>query len=456
MNELLAFGRRHFGLERLKYLFLTAILLRYTLFVAVPGKYLVIKSVANGLQGLAIVAGILYLCVHGRELMDKRWFDLAPYGLFVTFYSITVLFSDHFSSAVIGGLLSYCVYIFVFGFSNNEKTYDNLKFKIKKINFFLIVATFAFSVCSIALYYSGITFIVTDILALGVIDGRFYGATGSPNKDAILAAISIIFTVMAYVDDRNVSKNVLAFYCLNLFFQVAVLSLGFSRGGVLFLFLFPLSFSFLLVLRDFKTKKTSLNSIKPIVFALIAIFGIKLSMTVTSRLLETTESIVEKTASGGEVLGRAEAGDLSSGRLLLWKSCAKVGKNNFWGVGFPNIDTECLNANPGKHLSGISAGMHNVFMQAWVGAGVFGLIATIAMLVHIVFKLWSVFNRTLNVRLENSSFLNHSIALLLSLLVYSLYENGPLFSHNIPSIIFWIYLGYINAIDRILLKGSFE
>gem|GEM_PF-5374647 len=443
MSKLVA---KYFSIENLKYFFIAVILMRYTWFVAVPEEYVAIKMVVNVAQGFAIVWGLAWLVFCSGEL-HRDWKKSLFYWMFIIFYAITLGWVNYFSVVTVGGFLSYLVYMFVLRRGETDVKFNYLKNKIINFNQFFIFISFIFSCISIVLYFSGIEIVVTDILALGVIGGRFSGVTGSPNKDAILAAMSIVFVLINLLITKPVKKIHMILYFLNVVIQLLMLSLGFSRGGILFLILFPVTLCGLIAVQEFIQSGVTRRFIKVALLILIIPLGIKLALDFGSSGMRNLENATSRSRNiDQELMGRSPSADVSSGRFALWTFCGKIVEDNLLGVGFPNIDDKCIIANPGQPLSGISAGMHNVFMQALVGAGVLGLVATIGILATILIGLLQIFRSYKLFSHQERTVVLPLIALILVLLVYSLYENGPLFSHNVPSLIFWIYLSFIYSL----------
>jgi O-antigen ligase len=443
-----------FTLENFKYFLLFALLLRYNVFYFSPEGYKFAKLAVYLVHGLGLAWG-LALLFH-RKFTGKPLVTIKPawpYLVFIGSYLVTILTTEFPALSLLSGFFSYIVYFFVLTSYEAADSKQGIARQIKLLNNLFIGATFAITLVSILLFFADVDWRSSSIYVLiGNTGGRFSGLTGSPNKDAILAVLSLFSSFFnIYVFKLNRSTKIL--YASNFFAQTLLLAIGFSRGGPLVIVIMTLLISIAWFKEKIITKAKLSELLRIPLLAGVSILIFLSSLFVVQKSADKIKGYFHAlpaiTASNGEIpggaeaslkLGRAENSEYSSGRIDLWKNCIPIVMKYPLGVGFSNIDEACKKVAPNYPMD--VGSMHNTFLQALVGAGVLGFLASLAFAFLILKQIW--------VRLRSIEFYEHedrkliyvlSVGLL-SLMIYSLFDNGPFFIHNVPNVLFWVYLGY--------------
>lgn len=443
-----------FTLENFKYFLLFAILLRYNVFYFSPEGYKFAKLAVYLVHGLGLAWGMALL--FQRKIAGKPFVTIRPtwpYLVFIGSYLVTIITTEFAALSLLSGFFSYISYFFVLASYDASDSKRRVAGQVKLINNLFIGGTFAITLASLALFITDVAWKSSSIYVLiGNTGGRFSGVTGSPNKDAILAVLSLFSSYFnSYVFNLNRSTKIL--YAVNFFVQIILLAIGFSRGGPLVMVIMILFISMACFKEKLITKAKFRELLKVPLLAAVSILIFLSSLFVvqksadkirsyfhTSPALITPHGEMPRGAESSLKLGRAESTEYSSGRIDLWKNCVPIVLKYPLGVGFSNIDDACKKVAP-NYLMDVGS-MHNTFLQALVGAGFLGFIASLAFAILILKQIWMALRHIEFYEHEDRKFIYVLSAGLLSLMFYSLFDNGPFFMHNIPNVLFWVYLGY--------------
>lgn len=447
-----------------KGIFLFIILVKYNIFFLNSSISPMIGVVTKSLHAICLMwASLIFIVdlIGGRNLLKDRFKGIL--FLFLIFYAATVVFNasaNLFSNIV--GWVSFLAYYFVVYSFDRSCPAERVRREMSLINQIVIYFSFLSGVISLYIFFSGVHRNYGDLLNIGVVDGRLFGFAGNPNRDAIIAVISI-----AVIFYELLSWHILAayrrwFYVSNLMLQLLILALGKSRGGQLMLAVFFMIYVFIWlgpILRErygagwriFVARLLVL--LLPLGFLIFFASVRVLFFNPSGALIPGGKVVSEMSA----IAQRPSSGEWSSGRIDLWRSClGMVGKHPVFGVGFKNVEPYCRAENPEKKLGALEAGLHNTFFHAIVGAGIFGftlICSFVFALGQTLLRVWVQLEKNPQMELSRKTWF---ISLLVSLVLYSTYENGPFFFHNFPNVAFWIYLGYFFYFSEVVWKISFR
>jgi O-antigen ligase len=433
-----------FTLENLKYFLLFALLLRYNVYYFAPEGFKYAKLAVALVHSICLAWGVaLFLLGHlkARPLVTLK--PTLPLILFLIGYFVTILTTEFGSISQLPGYFSYILYFFVLAAYDPRESEASIVQQIKIFNNLFIFATFAIALVSLTFYFLGRDITFAQHVSIGVVGGRFSGITGNPNKDAILAALSIFCSFFNF-SQYKLNFKTKFLYMLNVFAQIFLLAIGFSRGAALLMVIMMLLIGAFWTREKILLKQSVGKILKvPILaIAIIAIFlGLLKGLQAGQDLIKNSSHTPQAAAmTSDKILGRTESPELSNGRVELWKTCGEIVLDYPLGVGFSNIKDACEKINP-SYTSDINS-MHNTFFQALVGSGYFGLFTTLAFTFVLALRLWKTLRNISSYKPSQRSMLYLCSTILISLVAYSTYDNGPFFIHNIPNLFFWAYLGY--------------
>lgn len=282
-----------------------------------------------------------------------------------------------------------------------SKFSTKLNRNIRLIKIEVIVFSFIVSLISIILYKFGFH-MYWKIFELGNIGRDLVGIYTHPNVAGIVAAISIIFSLMLCVESKK-NKKIYSFLAVNIILQLLIIFLAHSNASIIIICTYIGFEVIFYYIKKYKEKTVTLNNF---IFA------------------PSVMIIVEK---------------LANGRLKLWKIGIDLIKNNLWLGVSPAAVKDCAikfgNITKKSTLYAIErGGFHNSFIQLFAGVGIFGgMTAIIIILKNIVQGL------------KNSLVNSKYISLCLAILVYCLFESSLFFISAFLPIIFWIFLGSIGS-----------
>lgn len=340
------------------------------------------------------IMGLLIFLLNYKKL-KVRDFYLELILLFAVSLSICFAGNANLVDNIEKLVLCFLEVIILLHFHKFSNKFDE---NMKLIKLEVIGFSFIMSLISLILYWFGFHTYVCGF-ELGHIGKDLVGIYTHPNAAGIIAAFSIIFSIMLYKNYKENNK-IRFFLVFNVCVQTLIIFLAHSNAPkvliVLYLFL-ELIFAYM---RKNRKRRTSLNSF--VVFP-------------------NLYPIFEK---------------LANGRFKLWEVCFKIIKDNFWfGVSPAGV------SDAAKHYSNAigssyalqKGGFHNSYLQLFASVGFLGVVSSLALICTKLFN-------AIKYNLENSKY----ISICISILVYCLFESSLFFISAFVPIMFWICLGYIN------------
>lgn len=260
--------------------------------------------------------------------------------------------------------------------------------------------------------------------------GAYTGIYNGSNTEAIVAALSIILTLL-FLNLKLWNKKSLYFYIFNIGVQLIVLNMSKGRSAMAGLLVYLVVYVLVLI----KSKRDR------IAYILYLILGGALGAYALSKW-------------GGYLVNKSEGLGFFGGRLSLWSQGLKVIKENFiYGVGISNLVEEVKKVAT-EPLPGIEGGgMHNIYVHTAVSNGAIALVLILSFFIYITFIMyrWLVRYRANNVE---KKVLASIFALTISIYVINMVESNMLYVANFVATIYWIFLGYGMTIVKNHSKGS--
>lgn len=154
-------------------------------------------------------------------------------------------------------------------------------------------------------------------------------------------------------------------------------------------------------------------------------------------------------ASGGGygIGGRDVSGDVSTGRIDIWKAAVEVWKTSpLIGVSHRNFAAYVNDVMPGTYFTQPWTGyttMHNVFVDTLVAQGLVGLVILLAFVVVLTRRLVTGYRLMDG---QSKVFGAALIACLLAIAVSALFYSEILYINTIGAVVFWSFAGWCCAL----------
>ncbi|ASW42644.1 O-antigen ligase family protein [Clostridium isatidis] len=358
---------------------------------------------------LMVFISFLYFCLF---IKNQYYLNISKVRylliVFLVFQLSTFFVSTNYVSDFIK-LVFNVIYFFIVSVTVNKNTSDtNNIFK------FLVWSIFPVVLISLFTYYFKINFEIN-----GNVYGRIedydmstktlQGITVNINTLGILCVFLIISAFHLIISEKLKVLNKIFIYVI-IFVGIITLIHTQARGAFIALIIYTLT---------------------------MIIFSIKKKST---RIIILLSGILISVISAIKIFSSIDIAKFSTGRTLLWKAAIEVIKRNpLLGVGTTSY-IDVVKETSDVALNGIEAGgLHNIYLQIATANGI------ITLVLFIVFIAVSLIKFIRNIKLNNDDknyILNKNIfSLIISILVYNLFESALLYIMSFISLIFWVFYG---------------
>lgn len=358
---------------------------------------------------LMVFISFLYFCLF---IKNQYYLNISKVRylliVFLVFQLSTFFVSTNYVSDFIK-LVFNVIYFFIVSVTVNKNTSDtNNIFK------FLVWSIFPVVLISLFTYYFKINFEIN-----GNVYGRIedydmstktlQGITVNINTLGILCVFLIISAFHLIISEKLKVLNKIFIYVI-IFVGIITLIHTQARGAFIALIIYTLT---------------------------MIIFSIKKKST---RIILLLSGILISVISAIKIFSSIDIAKFSTGRTLLWKAAIEVIKRNpLLGVGTTSY-IDVVKETSDVALNGIEAGgLHNIYLQIATANGI------ITLVLFIVFIAVSLIKFIRNIKLNNDDknyILNKNIfSLIISILVYNLFESALLYIMSFISLIFWVFYG---------------
>lgn len=389
---------------------------------------------------------------------------------FLVGYFITIIYNRQLNLLGNTKTLIWTTIIFFVIFLNEVRS-DNKKLyrDIEKVSFILAIVIFVVSLISVVMFSFDISYSVnrSDGTAIpqGFYAARLWGFYVDPNQACTTGVISLVASVILLINSKKYKIWINIFNVVNIIIQYIFIILTGSRGGEISLVFVLIGLIYLLVdylLRNKVRGSVGRKAIALFVGILIAVSIVitfdssrKLLANIPRLTIKTQEIITNKTGveigknEGNVTVERPDTGtgvDLSNGRLTLWKDGFKLIKYSpVFGFGDRNIFIKAAELTPGSSLE--VQYVHNGFIHMLLSGGIVSLIIMMILLFLIMINIIkNIFARNK----YSSKYYIYSVMSLMvgALLITAIFLTEIFFQNSFIAIVFWIYLGFIVAIDK--------
>lgn len=327
-----------------------------------------------------------------------------------------------------------------------------------------IAVTFAMSLTCIAFFLFSADFTYYHEkygeLTVGLHHDRF-GGLYNPNTGSTMATITVFVCWMMLVMKKR-PRPLKAFYIAVMVLQYVYLLLTQSRTAWYTLLIFGGLVLFVQLLIKFKdrVKKTLSAALLAAAAVVVLVAGAEVLRTPTVKGISYLPSIVQQfenvvirkgsfsseliqpVIEGREDMYHEKDGDVTSGRVLIWKASLEVFKEYpVFGVTREGLHDRIAPYLSESRLRNVNnGGLHNIYLTVLVCAGLVGF-ALLAVFVFSICKTL-LFKRVLPVSRENLwQYL--LMAITFSFFLMEFFESRILFRSNVFSVTFWVFTGYL-------------
>lgn len=424
---------------------------------------------------------LIYDLFKSQKGLNNKYLILL--GLFLLFLGISTLVNyNHGLIKNIKTLITMTVELFVISRIDIKKPADVVKKEMKTINRILILGITLAMLFSLALFlgkirgsYSLAHWEKLDekiIYFYGVSHGnRLIGIFTNPNSLGAYAGIAILLSI---INMRLKSSGVMAkvLYSLSILVNVIAIILSNSRAALLALYLSLLvivSYGILsLVINKYKRIRGVVFSV---LISLFFIYSVNNLLPVMDHQLRQLPSKVEQlnihypdfdlgldaweagfteediNLSENRLLS-ALSEDLSSkssGRLTIWEMGIKTARENLlFGVGKAHLNDAVAKKyeDDASKRPYFGMGMHNIFLETLVAYGLVAVLILLTLLILIFIDFLRRIFYSGKFDLKAMDLGVFALAMLLYGIVRNFFESDILFTVNISSFVFLLYLGY--------------
>lgn len=284
--------------------------------------------------------------------------------MFVIFFVINIMSLFKFNYRLkVNKRFILLILILLFSYAFNLKNYSDIQQPLMSllsvIMIYVVTSTYdrpkiLMGVFLISVFFSSLICITSDT-TLTDYTFRKTGGTGDPNEFSMMVLISISYLVGTFRIRTPLLKRVLQIVVILIYF-VALFMAG-SKSAMLTLVVLALSYYIMLLNKKTFKKKMKNTVLYVVLFG--GIFGVL--WTINREVLFNVLERFENNSSAGE-------------RLLSWGAGLELWlKSPFLGIGPQNYANMIAEYFP--YIAETSRVAHNIFIQIFVEAGVFGLIA---------------------------------------------------------------------------------
>lgn len=311
----------------------------------------------------------------------------------------------------------------------------NIKTAVKKLlclNKTFIIMSMLISSIGMLLWLFNIHIQYGEITT-GFVDGILRGVSSNPNTGGMLAAASVILTLINVYYD----KKYRLFYAINIIIEVIFVYLSASRGAQLSLVFFLLCY--LIIIGKEKIRK----HLKLIIICAIVIIAL-----IVGGIVYLSYGNVEV---HNETLAKITQYGFFNGRLKFWDAGLKAFYHYpIFGVSPANIEEVVVRYTFLTEIPAIKGGgLHSIVMTTLCATGISGILVMLTFFMYNIHQFIKYLK--LNGFKDMMPFL--FVSVVLALFLNNLVENNILFTSSYMAYIFWLYLGYFIYIIHLKIKN---
>ena len=420
---------------------------------------------------IIIIWGLLLLLknVLFEDLLIKKSY-MYILIVFLMLYVVTIIYNRQFNLVGNTKTLLWTAIMFFAIFvnersTNKEKVYQD----IRKLSIALTIGIFCISLISILMFCFDVYYRVNRgdgmLIPQGFWAARLWGIYVDPNQGATISIISLVSSVILLLNSKRNSLILNSVSIINIIIEYIFLILTGSRGGELS-FIFVLTGLLYLggdfILRN-KLKNKYIRKLSIIILSFILSCGVASTFANTKMVLGKIPSFTikeQQKISGalGIEVGKNEGNitmnrpdvsdefDVSNGRLTLWKDGFRLIKYSpVFGFGDRNIFIKAKELTPGSSLE--KQYVHNGFIHMLLSGG---SVAVITMVILLILILIGILKRVLIADVYSTKYhIYGCISLIVgATLITSMFLTELFYMNSFISTIFWIYIGFVVAIDK--------
>lgn len=425
-----------------------------------------IDSLIFAVAGL--VGGILFLVQLFKIFIQRKfkYYDWVIVAfLAILFLSIIV----NYKYSLIGNIKGLAwqtifllmIYSTVFHDFKNELFFDIFR----KI---IIIFGFVMSSISLCMFITRFSYVTTfdsrqNPLRIGFVENRLFGSYTDPNYAAVMSVVIISLTLYYLLSHKPIKRISKIFYICNIIVQLIYIGLSGSRNGLIVLALTTLVFSFF---KFFYYKRVVSQKIisRFLLSLIIGIFFSGLSVVIVSQSKNTLaqlppitifdETKVFKKENDVKLnnpkkpisLKRkdvSESSDISNLRFTIWESAFEIFKKNpLLGIPPKSIHQYAQANMPDTYLARTKLAVHNAYINVLVSTGLFGTICLIIFIGKVIMdSLKMVFSKNV----FSDSYYGYHLLAILALFLSGFFHNEMFLMSTSSALIFWVFLGSIQA-----------
>lgn len=391
---------------------------------------------------------------------------LLPCIAFTLCMGITILANFSYDLKLNIILFGYFIFYFFIIFTQNQtNTLDKIKSEMSFFSFLFIIYTTIAIIASFIIMFAGFSS-VRHVNAdnfeviIGFKSGRLWGVFLGPNGGATFALVSIAMMLgRIFKSKKFLFKFLLS---VNIILHMLYITFSDSRTALVCILVVPILTALLYAFASEKQKK--LRFIKPAVTSILAtvlcftfIYSAKFSYNNIVTMFNTTQNQASQDKPEEEQQPPNEyetidrdynlEDDYSNRRFDLWKSGVEVYSDSFknitLGTTYYGMRLYAYDNLPETYLVNNTqtdfANFHNEFINVLVAQGTLGFASVIWLVVAII-----VFTVKNIKKLKSSSLIEFTTAaaVVLILVLASMFIPGVFYLFAPSSIIFWMFLGY--------------
>ncbi len=420
---------------------------------------------------IIIVWGMLLLA---KNIMSKNMIIKKTYiyilSTFLILYVVTIIYNinsnflGNTKSLIWTSIMLFVIFINEYK-SDKEKLYND----IIKVSLALTISVLLITLISVVMFCFDIYYRVNrgdgTLIPQGFWAARLWGIYVDPNQGATIGIMSLISSIILLINNKRNKKIINVISAFNIVIEYIFIILTGSRSGEIAFLLVLFGFIYLIseyLLRNKINKCYLKNFIAIFIGGIVSISVISTfhgtrsmlgkipTLTIKSQqIINSTLGVEVGKHEGNITMDRPDVGeqyDVSNGRLTLWKDGFRLIKYSpILGFGDRNIFIKAKELTPGSSLE--KQYVHNGFIHMFLSGGI---VAVVTMGLLLIFILKDIIKRVFAYNVYTTQYyIYSSVALIVGVsLITAVFLTELFYQNSFISTVFWIYIGFIVAIDK--------
>lgn len=407
----------------------------------------------NPLSYLFLIWGIVIICYNfiknEIDFYNHKFMLILIYGFLLLFATMINQYSN--KKSIILALMQLIIFTLIY---NNPKNFtitditSELKIIIPLVNILTALA----SSISIIMYLCNFSSSRYG-WPIGMVNDRLFGIYFNCNPAAFLATIVILLALIAIKNKSKYSH----LYIINIIIEIVYITLTKCRSAMIIIAIIitALCYAYFIKNKNFsKIKRYGLSIIICISIFLGTIVTTNITSSIVNKQEKTSRFQIEEVVTSMDLLLKGNIqpalkliDQVSSGRIELLKTSYQVWQTSpIIGIGAGNFQTIGIHESDGTVVKQIQVvHSHNIFVETLVTTGIIGATVFLVFLFKTIKSLLRLFsNKNFHIYLMNLLF----VLVVVSEFIGSLFDYGVFYTYSLSATLFWLFLGYLNKIEK--------